>query len=171
VSGDDDAGEPYEDDNLGCDAQPCERMKHVLGCIQLNNAINGVIRAAALARTALVADYFSSDIVLMAELALHGKFVQVPEELFYRRMTPDSSTKLKSDDERTAYYQPVQRPRMLFQHWRLHRGYFAAATRAPLPLNERLCAYAHLTRRALWHRHALASDVLLAIRAALGAKR
>lgn len=161
LNGSDDAGEPYADD-LGSDGSACGRMKHVLKNIRLNNAINGVIRAEVLSRTNLIADYFSSDVVLLIELALHGRLVQVAEELFYRRMTTESSTKLRSDTERVAYYQPTQRRRMLFQHWKLYKGYFAAATRTPLDIRERLCAYAHLSRLALWDRRNLLGDLVRA---------
>lgn len=169
LGGGSELGDAYEDD-LGSDAPPCERMKHLLENIRLNNAINGVIRAEPLRRTGLIGDYFSSDVVLLAELALHGRIVQVPEELFFRRMTPESSTKLKGEAERIAYYQPAQHRRMSFQHWKLYGGYLVAATRAPLSPNERLCTYIHFLRRALWDREGLMKDVLFAAKAAFGAK-
>src|SRR6266481_3602004 len=77
------AAEDY-DDNLDLqDASACIRLEKVLRRVQLNNVMNGVIRAQALRGTALIGVYFSSDLVLIAELALRGKFVELPERLFY----------------------------------------------------------------------------------------
>ena len=58
---------------------------------RLANALFGVVRAATLARTHLVQPYVSSDLTLIAELALRGEFHEVPERLFLRRIHPDSS--------------------------------------------------------------------------------
>lgn len=55
----------------------------------LCNELFGVVRTAALRRTHLLVDsVVSPDVLLLAELAMHGQFVQVPEELFFRRMHP-----------------------------------------------------------------------------------
>jgi len=163
-------GEPYDDDLTTDQPSACARMRHILERLQLNNAINGVIRAKVLARSGLIGDYFSSDNVLLAELALHGHIVQVPEELFRRRMTADAATRLKSERERLAYYQPSGNP-MSFQNWKLIGGYFAAAARAPLPPREKACVYGHLLKRAFWHRRHLGSDIGAAARAALAPRR
>ena len=168
---DGDAGDPYEDD-LGAEgATPCDRMKQIFARLRLNNAVNGVIRADVLKHTDLIADYFSSDNVLIVDLALHGKLSQVPEELFYRRIAEGASTALQSDEERLAYFQPAQRRRMLFQTWKLNWGYFVAASRAPLALRDRACVYGHMLRRAIWSRRDLARDIQLATRTAFGASR
>lgn len=164
-------GEPYDDDLTTHQTSACARMRHILERIQLNNAVNGVIRAKVLAQSGLIGDYFSSDNVLLAELALHGHIVQVPEELFRRRMTADAATRLKSERERIAYYQPASANPMSFQNWKLIGGYFAAAARAPLPPREKVCVYGHVLKRAFWHRRELGSDIGAAARAALAPRR
>ena len=167
--GDDTFGEPYQDD-VSCDGpEAYTRMRCTLERIRLNNAINGVIRSEVLARTGLIADYFSSDVVLLVELALHGPILQVPEELFFRRMTPGAATQLKSGAEIVSYYQPKDR-KMRFQHWKLHCGYLGAAARAPLSLTERGRVYSHLLRRAIWSRLDLLGDVKDAVRASVAAE-
>jgi glycosyltransferase involved in cell wall biosynthesis len=164
-------GEPYDDDLTTDQTSACARMRHILERIQLNNAINGVIRAKVLAQSGLIGDYFSSDNVLLAELALHGHIVQLPEELFRRRMTADAATRLKSERERIAYFQPASANPMSFQNWKLVGGYFAAAARAPLPPGEKACVYGHFLKRAFWSRRALGSDIGAAARAALAPRR
>jgi glycosyltransferase involved in cell wall biosynthesis len=47
--------------------------------------IHGLIRPQALRRTRLLGAYPCSDMVLVAELRLQGRFVEVPEPLYYQR--------------------------------------------------------------------------------------
>jgi hypothetical protein len=55
----------------------------------LCNELFGVMRTGALRHTHLLADNLvSPDMVLLTELAALGRFVEVPEELFFRRMHP-----------------------------------------------------------------------------------
>jgi glycosyltransferase involved in cell wall biosynthesis len=166
-----DAGELYEDNLNLQEATPYARMRHILESVRLNNVINGLTRADVLRRTMLHGDYFSSDLVLLVELALRGKFLEVADELFYRNMMPGTTTNLKSDEEQLAYFQPGLRNRMLFQHWKINWGYLWAATRAPLPAGERLNVYRYLLRRTLWDRHKLAKDLLFAGRSLLASRR
>ncbi len=49
----------------------------------------GVIRKDVLFRTAMYESYHHADRTLIAELALHGPFYQVPEYLYFRRDHPD----------------------------------------------------------------------------------
>ncbi len=49
----------------------------------------GVIRMSVLRRTALLGSYHHSDRTLVAELALHGPFFQVPDWLYFRRDHPE----------------------------------------------------------------------------------
>lgn len=168
-----DAG-PYEDYVDHLDLQydsPCARFRGVLERIGLNNIMNGVIRRAALARTALIEAYFSSDVNLMAELALHGKFREVPDYLFIRRMDPASATRLKDDAEVRKHYDPDQERLMVFQYWRVHKEYFRAVWRTSLPRAEKLCLYRYLARRLLWDRGHLAEDVWESLKALKARRR
>jgi polysaccharide pyruvyl transferase WcaK-like protein/glycosyltransferase involved in cell wall biosynthesis len=49
----------------------------------------GVIRIDVLRRTALTGSHYHSDRTLTAELSLHGRFLRVPEVLYYRREHPN----------------------------------------------------------------------------------
>jgi len=51
------------------------------------NMIHGVIRRRALKQTAPFWNIFSPDFLFLAELSLQGAFAQLPETLFYRRLT------------------------------------------------------------------------------------
>jgi glycosyltransferase involved in cell wall biosynthesis len=140
----DDAGTPHELCELDFavpHASPAARFGCVVNALSVNNQINaGLIRTSALRRTALLGNYPSSDLVLMAELALQGPFVLLPQELLRRRRGPEVST-----PERT----PLQAARM-YRHdavrpyhwlpWRRQLARYAACLRAPLPWHQQLGA-------------------------------
>ena len=54
--------------------------------------IFGVLRRDALRNTPLIGGYVGSDLILLGRLALAGKFVQVPEVLFFHREHSGRST-------------------------------------------------------------------------------
>jgi hypothetical protein len=164
----DGTAESYSDDFVCEQSDPCARVAHLLDAIRLNNAMNGLIRSDVLARTALIEDYFSSDIVLLMELACHGPLLQVPEALFQRRMSPDASTRLRSQEECSEYFSP-QNPRgMLFPHWKLQAGCARAALRAPLSLSQKCCLAQMLLKRLYWSRGDLLGDLWQAMHSGAG---
>ncbi len=152
-------GQDYFDDLILLDDSPCKRFQKFLNNIQLNNVMNGVIRSEALKKTSLVKPYHSSDVVLMAEVSLHGKFAEVPEALYLRRMDEKTSTSLMSDEKVREHYDPQRKSSMRFQNWHIQMGYIAAALRAPLNLRERLCVLSLVLRGLRWSRVKLAADI------------
>ena len=100
----------------------------------------------------------------MAELALYGKFVQVPQTYFYRRMDPDTATKLKSAEEVLKHYDPELKNLMLFQNWKMHIEMWKAVWRAPVTRIEKACLYRYLLRRLAWSRRDLIGDITQSFR-------
>jgi glycosyltransferase involved in cell wall biosynthesis len=126
--------------------RPAQRFAQVARNMSINNQINaGVIRTAALRRTGLLGRYPTDDLVLMAELALHGKVVLLPYELFRRRTGADVSTPNRSAMQIAVHHNPAARRPKRFLSWRRQAGRYAACLRAPLPLGERLHALAAAT--------------------------
>jgi glycosyltransferase involved in cell wall biosynthesis len=134
---------PCDKDFAVIGESPAERFAQVARDLSINNQINaGLIRTDALRRTRLLGNYPSSDLVLMAELALQGKFVLLSPELFRRRTGPDVSTPDRTPLQSARHYDPAAaRPRR-FMRWRRQIARYAACLRAPLPARERA--------RALW---------------------
>ena len=80
------------DDNLNLEQErPSDRFRDYLNREKINNVMNGVIRASSLRETALNRLLPGSDISMIAELALRGKFVEIPDRLFVRRLTPETT--------------------------------------------------------------------------------
>ena len=65
---------------------PSERLLFAILAGHYVNAALGVIRTDALRRTRLLPRYAGGDYRLMAELSVLGKFVEVPEPLYVRRI-------------------------------------------------------------------------------------
>ena len=162
-----DEPEDGEDNDDGLDLpeeSPCRRFERLVSQMELNNIMNGLVRSNILSQTPLIKPYFSSDVVLMAEVALHGKIAEIPEFLFYRRMDKETATRLKSEEDVKAHYDPSKRSMMLFQCWRLHLGYLGVALRAPLTAKERLCVLSKVMRNFRWDRGDLAAEIWEAAR-------
>ena len=66
-----------------------------------NLHIFGVIRREALQRTGLMRDFYGTDKLVLAELALFGRFKQVPEKLFIKCYHKDMSWALSLDEQKT----------------------------------------------------------------------
>lgn len=79
----------------------------MLNCRQgLDAAIFGLHRRSALLASSLHLPYYGSDCALLAELALLGPFVHVPETVLYSREHPSRSVNLASTD-RLAWQAPA----------------------------------------------------------------
>ena len=154
-----DDGQDYFDDLILLDDNPCKRLKKFLRNIKLNNVMNGVIKSEVLEKTSLIKPYYSSDIVLMAEVSLYGKFAEIPKALYFRRMDEKTSTSLMSEEKVREHYDPRKKSSMLFQSWHLEIGYLSAALRAPLNVRERACVLSVVLRGVWWSRAELAADV------------
>ena len=83
-------------------ASPETRFRDVLWPMGWCLPLSGVIRKAALLRTSLYRNYYGADKVLLAELALQGRFFQVDEDLFRKRVHRDG-THYKSTRERARH--------------------------------------------------------------------
>jgi len=156
--------EPYLDGLTLEDASPYIRFRRYLSEVQLNNVFHGVIRTAALLQTRLLRFHRCSDYALVSELALRGKFVEVPESLFFRRMTPESATRFQSESQIAEYYSPGGR-RLLFQDWKQEFSYLSAVRGAPVGLIDKFRLYHYLARRLWWARGNLGRDLFRSLRA------
>jgi hypothetical protein len=156
--------EDYEDNLHLTQDDPCERFAAVIDRLALNNIMNGVIRAEAMRKTRLIPDIMAGDSNLIAALSLSGKFFEVSEYLFYRRMEPGSATRSKSEHDVLLHFDPSGRKPMLYQRWKLLNGYIAGVRDADLPPGTKMRLYRLLLVRARWWRSPLARDIVQAFR-------
>ena len=144
--------------------RPSERFCEYIQRVGLNHAMNGVMRREQLARTALHLPFYSSDICLMAELSLAGKFVQVPDYLFIRRNTAETASSLHSGLELQRYFDPDLEKRMLFQRYKLYLAYYRAVKRAPIETAEKRIINRFLLKQMRWSRYQFLQDAVLDVK-------
>ena len=128
----------------------------------------GVIRRSALDRTGLLGPYNAHDRPLLAELALHGRFLHVAQPLFLNREHPDRSIRAyRGARERIVWFDPAQEGRIVFANWRLLLEYDRALRRAAPSAAARARCRLTLLRWALRRAPHLARDVIGGARAHL----
>ncbi len=164
-------GKPISDKHyrLHVDAEdPVRRFAEMIGMAHTCEAIFGLIRAEVLARTPLIAAYADSDRVLLAELALRGRFRSLDEPMFFYRDHDERSTEVyPSRDERIAWFDPSLAGRIVFPHFRQLREYWRTPARAGLPLRERWRCRVRLLGWSWSNRRRLLDDLKRALRKAL----
>jgi glycosyltransferase involved in cell wall biosynthesis len=98
----------------------------------------GVARAAVLRRTRLLQDYADCDRVLLAEIGLAGRIIEIPDALFVRREHANRSVcQYRSRQTRNAWFDPSHAGRPAFPYTRQFMGYLTAIQRAPISNLER----------------------------------
>ncbi|MFC1812475.1 glycosyltransferase family 2 protein [Thermodesulfobacteriota bacterium] len=127
----------------------------------------GVIRSNLLKKTDLICSYFGSDNVLVAHLSLLGRFVQIPDSLFfYRRHSGQSIRLVKDPPAFTAWFDPNTKGKIFFPQWRYFIEYYKLV-KAPLNFKERMECYFWLELWLLLHSPFLAIDLFRAARSVL----
>lgn len=128
----------------------------------------GLIRHGALAATPLIGPYASGDHVLLARLALLGRYRIVDEPLFSSRRHPQQSNKrfnvwVDHHAYSDWFVQPGERRSHLPQ-WALLRDYVGMVAHADLDLGERVRCWAATARWATRYRRLLWRDLTIAAR-------
>ena len=112
-------------------------------------SIYSLIRSEALRRSVLIRNYADSDRVLLAQLALFGHCILVPEELLFSRDHPDRFTRRYNGDrmrERPLWFDPSNAKRMVFPFWRETLELLRVVRTGPLEWPERLRCYWEIVR-------------------------
>lgn len=90
------------DDRLAMDsASARDRLVTLARNWRLCNPVMGLMRRDAAARTRLIDTFRTSDLVFLAELALQGRVLEVPQPLFHRRIHSGSAMQGGTTDAAT----------------------------------------------------------------------
>ncbi len=156
-------------------SHPHKRLLGVFDGPGLCNPIFGLMRIEALKHTTLIESYISSDRVLLGQLALLGKFYEVPDALFYRRLHPETSVAANPDRRnRLAWFDPRKNQRLQLPNWRRFIVYLGAIARTNMSTADKFRSYDTLFRRYLGHPGWMAMDfidALLPRRSSVGVQR
>ena len=160
------------DDNLDLQQRRAsDRFVQFWKSVGLTNVIYGLMRASAVSKTALMRSgrFPGADTNFMAELILYGKFVEIPEYLFSRRMHPDASSWDRSDSQQQVQFWNAGSAQFTVPSWRKQVDTLRAIAAATLDRQEQLRLFAHTLRRMYWGRRELVRELLQF--AAMGLRR
>ncbi len=104
--------------------------------------IYGVIRSDALRKTPLFGGFGHEDGVLLAHLALMGRFHEIPEYLYFNREHAQKSWNFyKSYRDYTVWLVPAKAGKILLPRWRMGFEYAKSVASVPLGFWQRLLCY------------------------------
>lgn len=131
------ASDPTLESDGGSLPGPSDRFRDVILHANYGVRSYGVIRRAALRACAPLMPVYGSEKVLMAELALHGRYHDVDEVLFFERIHPSGSQALETKEAQQEFADPRRVGLPTFPRLRLLWGYLSAIGRAPISVTER----------------------------------
>jgi len=140
-----------------------ERFAQVCEKLRLVNVYYGLVRADVLRKTKFIRPFPGGDFPFIAELALYGKFWEIPEFLFFRRFHPQASSSL-TERQLQEFMDPASVGHPAFCCTRTFVAHFDSVFRAPIDHRERLRLLRYLLKRARWARWAFVEDIVLAMR-------
>lgn len=141
------------------DERPHERFRRVCHQLSINNAQSGLIRMDALRRTKLDRLYPGGDLVLMAELAMQGKWRLLDEVLLYRRAGAQHFTAMRTSSELNQMFRPGAASELPFLNLRRHADFIGSALASRAAPGERLRAAMAALKGLYWDRRGLREDI------------
>ena len=143
-------------------SRPSQRFHDLVLTRHPCTAVFGVTRTKTLKDTPLIGSYVGSDRVLLAELGLHGRIIELPGYLFLRRDHPGASIRRYNPYDRQTWFDQKGRRRVTFPTWRVGWEYFRAVNRVPMGFGEKLACYRLLAFWLRWDRKRLSHDLAVA---------
>ena len=118
----------YEDRmHIQADSASARLRQHMINC-RLVNFIFGVWRTDTLRQAGGLGAYAHADRVLLAKAVIAGKFTEIPERLFKRRVHDQSSWRAVGFYEGfETWFDTSRSPRVVFPSWHISRELFRAA--------------------------------------------
>jgi glycosyltransferase involved in cell wall biosynthesis len=124
---------------------PHIRFHDLITVVSASVTVWGVARASALNKTPLIGNYIGSDRNLVAELALMGRFYEIPEQLYFQRFHPRSFSVSKRDNNsQLAWFDPRTAEQVICPGWVRFHEHVMSVRRVPLSQSDQLLCYAQL---------------------------
>jgi glycosyltransferase involved in cell wall biosynthesis len=145
--------------------------------------IFGLIRANVLEKTSLMGSYGHADGVLLASIALQGRFYEIPKPLFFSRnhsqqsmsrffpeylslAAGDSASVIKLPDyyAYAVWFDPANHGRAIFPHWRIFWEYCRCIWQASLSVREKIGCHFSMFKQLKGREFLLLQDLIIAAR-------
>ncbi len=169
---------------LDTDRPEPQKRFHDLLSWHLCYQIFGLIRSSALKKTSLLGNYGHADGVLLASIALQGRFYEIPEPLFFARKHPQQSMSLFFPDyltlaannsassankipnyyAYTVWFDPAKKGQIIFPHWRIFGEYCLCVWRASLSTPEKISCYLSMFAQLKGREFLLIKDSFIVLR-------
>jgi glycosyltransferase involved in cell wall biosynthesis len=151
---------PYNNRCLPTMSSVHERLSEVLSRLGLCHMQFGVVRTSLLGRTSLIADHPGADRIMIAQLALLGRFHEVPECLFQRRDHPSMSGRAHTTARAlAAWYNPAGRNKSKLLKWRVLVTLTSSIAHGGFSIREKLLAEWRLLRWCRWQWEAMLQEL------------
>ena len=158
---------------------PAARFRDMMLIPCWSYQIYGVMRMSALRQIPPQGRYVNADTVLLARMALLGRFHEIPEHLFISRHHPGQSSKTlppRLQQPRRIrltnryskklpgleWWDPSKARAITFPEFRLFREYFMSIYRAPLDVGQKLRCYSFLLPYVRINFRLMLKDLLIA---------
>lgn len=154
------------------DDEPATRLAHMADLNTRLIPLFGVIRRTALHAVRPHGRYPGADRILLVELVLHGRFVEIPQPLFeFRVHSAQYSSSQLSSQFKSSWWSGVDNSRPSAANWRRLLELHRAIGSVPLPSAERRRCYVELARWVARYRKRILLDLTVMTRAWLRSAR
>lgn len=131
-------------------------------------ACYGVVRSEVMRRTRMLQNYADCDRVLLAEIGLEGRILELAEPLFVRREHRNRSVwQFRSRQTRNAWFDPSKAGRPAFPYTKQFAGYLGAIGRAGISPVDRVQCGGVMARWLMRNMDGIREDVIFAARFAV----
>lgn len=140
--------------------------------VGLTNAIYGLMRRSALQKTSLMGNgsFPAADTIMMAELVLQGKFIELPQTLFFRRMHEQASSWDRKNQTVQQLFWTGKNSKFVMPTFKRQCALLWAIAAAPCGWHEKWRMRTYVLRRMLWSRQIIGRELLQEIGARVGKK-
>lgn len=152
----------HYDDNLDLQQESAsDRFLAFFKSVGFTNAIYGLMRTSMVARTMLFGDgsYPAADIKFMAEMTLYGKFIEIPEQLFFRRMHEKASSWERKNLAAQQKFWKGKQEAWTLGRWKLHFAFLSAIRSGPIGSIEKVKLYKFILRLMVTRRKRLLNEL------------
>ena len=144
--------------------------------------IFGLIRANTLRKTSLMGNHGHTDGVLLASIALQGRFYEIPQPLFFSRnhakqsmsmFFPEylslasgnaTSTKIPNYYAYAVWFDPTNQGKAIFPHWRIFWEYCRCIWQSSLSIKDKIACHISMFKQLKGMEFLLLQDLSIAIR-------
>lgn len=140
------------------------RLQYVISAGHWCNVVFGLIRYSVLNATRLIAAFPGQDYGLLAELSLKGKFYEVPEYLFLRRIHARASSQNTDLQWQIDFLDPAKKDKVIFPYMQRSWEHFTTVMKSKLPLAQKIGLIRLILRQLRWHKHRLYKEFSFALK-------